>query len=147
MLPSGLFLTGMRNWTMQVEYGTRAYWIGLALLVVVVLVVLIKAFREWQEIHDVEEPDSPDDLLRSFREAHAMGDLDDDEFERVQRRLANAPASPLPTAESLDHAHPGEERPLSSPEQRHDCPGALAPQDNTGISAADSDRPGGRDGA
>ena len=41
----------------------------------------------WEEIHDVEEPDSPTDLLESFEEAHAAGELDDEEFERVRRRL------------------------------------------------------------
>jgi uncharacterized membrane protein len=64
------------------------YYVGLGLLVVLLVVALIKAYRVWEEIHDVEEPDSPADLLESFEEAHAAGELDDEEFERVRRRLA-----------------------------------------------------------
>ena len=36
----------------------------------------------WEDIHDVEEPDSPADLLATFEEAHAAGEMDDEEFER-----------------------------------------------------------------
>ena len=42
----------------------------------------------WGEIHDVEEPDSPTDLLASFQQAHAQGELDDAEFARVTEKLA-----------------------------------------------------------
>jgi len=68
------------------------YYVGLAILIVVLLLALAKAFREWQEIHDVEEPDSPADLLESFKEAHAAGELDDEEFERVRQRLSGKAA-------------------------------------------------------
>jgi uncharacterized membrane protein len=85
---------GLRSWLWRTNLGSRAYWIGLALLVVVLSLALYKAYREWQEIHDVEEPDTPDDLLRSFREAHAMGELDDEEMRRVEQRLSAGPAPP-----------------------------------------------------
>jgi hypothetical protein len=74
------------------------YYIGLALLVAVALVALYKAYRVWEEIHDVEEPDSPADLLQSFSQAHAAGELDDDEFDRVRRRLESDAASADPSA-------------------------------------------------
>jgi hypothetical protein len=63
------------------------YYLGLAILIVLLLVALVKAYQMWEEIHDVPEPDSPTDLLTSFEEAHAAGELDDLEFERVRRRL------------------------------------------------------------
>jgi hypothetical protein len=63
------------------------YYLGLAILVVLLVVALVKAYQMWEEIHDVPEPDSPTDLLASFEEAHAAGELDDLEFERVKRRL------------------------------------------------------------
>lgn len=71
---------------------TTHYFIGLAILVVLMLVALSQAYRMWEDIHDVEEPDSPADLLASFEEAHAAGELDDDELERVRRHLAAPPA-------------------------------------------------------
>jgi hypothetical protein len=64
------------------------YYLGLGILVVLMVVALVKAYRMWEELHDVEEPDSPTELLESFEEAHAAGELDDEEFERVRRRLA-----------------------------------------------------------
>ena len=67
------------------RWGDRAmgYYIGLAILVVLMLFAFVKAYRTWEEIHEVEDPDRPEDLLETFEEAHAAGELDDEEFERV----------------------------------------------------------------
>ena len=70
------------------DKSSQPTYIGLALLAVLLVAALIKAYRIWEEIHDVEEPDSPSDLLASFEEAHAAGELDDEELERVRKRLA-----------------------------------------------------------
>jgi hypothetical protein len=80
------------------------YYAGLTILTVLLVVALVKAYRMWEEIHDVEEPDSPTDLLETFEEAHAAGELDDEEFERVRRRLAHAPdqRADTPAATSAD---------------------------------------------
>jgi len=147
MLPSSLFLAGMRGWTLEIKYGTPAYWIGLGLLVVVLLVALIKGYREWQEIHDVEEPDSPDDLLRSFREAHALGELDDDEFQRIERRLSSSSPSGGPLAEVDGRECSRDQQRTSRLEHRHDGPSESSPQDKPGSAPADPDRPAGRDRA
>ncbi len=72
-----------------VATGTR-YYIGLAVLVVIMIGVLIYAYRTWEEINDVEDPDSPEDLLESFEQAHAEGEIDEHELERVRRLLASA---------------------------------------------------------
>jgi uncharacterized membrane protein len=78
------------------------YYVGLGLLAVLMVFALVKAYRVWEEIHDVEEPDSPADLLESFEEAHAAGELDDEEFERVRRQLTDparrGDGSPTPPA-------------------------------------------------
>jgi hypothetical protein len=66
-------------------------YIGLGLLTVLLVILLIKAYRVWEEIHDVEEPDSAEDLLASFERAHAEGELDDEELERVKARLRTSP--------------------------------------------------------
>jgi hypothetical protein len=68
------------------------YYLGLGILAVLMVVAVVKAYQMWEEIHEVDEPDSPTDLLESFEEAHAAGELDDEEFERVRRRLAGPPA-------------------------------------------------------
>jgi uncharacterized membrane protein len=72
------------------------YYVGLGVLVVLMLVAGIKAYRMWEELQDVAEPDSPADLLETFEEAHAAGELDDQEFERVRRRLASPAAGAVP---------------------------------------------------
>ena len=69
-------------------FRSASYYVGLAILLVLMVLALVQAYRMWEEIHDVEEPDSPTDLLEAFEEAHAAGELDDEEFERVRRRLA-----------------------------------------------------------
>jgi hypothetical protein len=66
------------------------YYVGLAVIVAIVVGALIAAYRTWEEIHDVEEPDSPAELLEAFRQAHAEGELDDQELDRVQTLLAGA---------------------------------------------------------
>jgi hypothetical protein len=78
----------------------RWYYLGLALLVIVMVAALIAAYRVWEEIHDVEEPDSPADLLASFEQARAVGDLDEQEFDRVRRCLEAAPRA------DDQHLHP-----------------------------------------
>ncbi len=67
-------------------------YIPLGLLTVLLAALLFKAVRVWGEIHDVEEPDSPSDLLASFQQAHAAGELDDAEFARVREQLRSASA-------------------------------------------------------
>lgn len=64
------------------------YYAGLAVVVGVTMFAIVVFYREWQEMHDVEEPDEPRDLLDSFVQAHANGELDADELERVRRLLS-----------------------------------------------------------
>jgi len=69
------------------------YYIGLVLLVIIMTALLVHAYRVWEELHDVEDPDSPSDLLDSFEQAHAEGDLDAQELDRVRRLLVDGHAS------------------------------------------------------
>ena len=57
----------------------------LVLFAVLLVVLLAKAVRIWQEIHDVEEPATPGELLASLEDAHAAGELDDDEIAQGAR--------------------------------------------------------------
>lgn len=68
------------------------YYVGLTILAVLLAVAVVKAYQMWEEIHDIEEPDSPTDLLEAFEEAHAAGELDDEELERVRHRLKGEPS-------------------------------------------------------
>ena len=80
----------------------RSYYIGLALLLVAVVYAVVKARGVWAEINEEIEPDQPQDLLRSFEEAHAAGEIDDQELARVKARLAGGPTEgqPPPVPES-----------------------------------------------
>jgi hypothetical protein len=69
------------------------YYVGLAVVVVILVVALLSFYRTWMEIHEDEEPDSPQDLLESFREAHAAGQIDARELERVQTLLTAGAAT------------------------------------------------------
>lgn len=70
----------------RVDTGT-IYYAGLAVVVVVVMIALVAFYRTWSEINEDEAPDTPADLLESFREAHAAGQIDDRELDRVQDLL------------------------------------------------------------
>ena len=96
-------------------------YIPLALLTVLLAALLWKAVRVWGEIHDVEEPDSPTDLLASFEQAHADGELDDAELARVRAQLGGGEPAVPPADDtasrrmiSLEGSHP--QPPAPSPD-------------------------------
>lgn len=63
------------------------YYLGLAALVVALIVGVVWAYRSWEEAHEELDPATPDELLDVFRKARLEGDLDEEEFARVSRRL------------------------------------------------------------
>jgi hypothetical protein len=77
-------------WAAGPVVSSTSYYIGLAVLIVIMIGVLIAAYRTWWEINDVEEPDSPADLLESFEQAHAEGELDKHELDRVRQLLSTS---------------------------------------------------------
>lgn len=99
--------------TAAISLGT-SYYVGLGLLSILVIVLLVYAYRVWEEIHEDVEPDSPADLLDSFEQAHAEGELDVEELDRVRRLLLNeenarggqvvAPGSKPPSAGTIADA-------------------------------------------
>lgn len=64
------------------------YYVGLAVVVAIVIGTLAAFFRIWMEIHEDEEPDTPEELLESFQEAHAAGEIDERELARVREVLS-----------------------------------------------------------
>jgi hypothetical protein len=94
------WLMEITGWAMMgplrsLKISPQSYYVGLALLIGLMVIALVKAYRVWEEIRDVEEPDSPADLLESFEQARAEGELNDEEMERVRQRLARS-AMPAP---------------------------------------------------
>lgn len=80
------------------QYGS-AYYAGLAVVAVVVLIAVVGFYRVWREVREEEEPDSPEEVLESFRRAHAAGEIDDRELERVTSVLRPGKAQPRPRPE------------------------------------------------
>lgn len=84
-------------------------YVQFTVLAVVMIIVFTYAYRVWEEVHDVEDPDSPSDLLDSFEQAHAEGELDAQELNRLRKLLLDgqgiegerAVASDPPRAPSL----------------------------------------------
>lgn len=64
-----------------------SYYVGLALLTTLVIVLLVYAYRVWAEIHEEIEPESPRELLNTFEEAYAAGEIDQEELSRVRNLL------------------------------------------------------------
>jgi len=63
------------------------YYGGLALLAAAMIWAAIVAHRSWEEANEDLDPATPDELLDVFEQARADGELDEDEFARVRRRL------------------------------------------------------------
>ncbi len=51
------------------------------------VVASLSAYRLWNETHEDLEPATTDELLAPFDGAHAAGELDDEEYERLRQQL------------------------------------------------------------
>src|SRR4051794_5339981 len=114
-----------------ISLGT-SYYIGLALLTILVFILLVYAYRVWAEIHEDIEPETPGDLLDTFKEAHAAGELDAEELSRVRQLLlqenVNRPGKNTPSRSSVNSATVEESpltgdtspKPPASDESHHD---------------------------
>jgi hypothetical protein len=60
------------------------------------------AHRAWSEAHEDVEPVSPGELLATFEQLRAAGEIDDQEFQRVRDRLGGQrePAAPQSEGDS-----------------------------------------------
>jgi hypothetical protein len=67
------------------------YNIGLVVVLIAVVVAAVLAYRVWSEVNEDIAPASTDELLQSFEEARAAGELDDEEYARVRQRLEQGP--------------------------------------------------------
>jgi uncharacterized membrane protein len=101
------------------------YYVGLAVVVVILVGALIAFYRTWTEIHEDEEPDSPQDLLKSFREAHAAGQIDDGELERVRDLLSGGDGQ---AAAARTQSRPSGPADAGERTAREDAPDAAQPR-------------------
>jgi hypothetical protein len=60
---------------------------------------VVAAYRAWREINEEAEPATPEELLASFDQARADGELDEDEYARVRSEIEKSagrrPSNPL----------------------------------------------------
>jgi hypothetical protein len=66
------------------------YNVGLAVVVVSAAIMALIAYRAWAEAHEDLDPVSNQDLLASFEQARADGELDEEEYDRVRKRIRDA---------------------------------------------------------
>jgi hypothetical protein len=69
----------------------RPTTLGAVLLGIMLVVAAVVGWWNWREAHEEEAVDTPEDLLASFEQAHAAGELDDDEIKRLRAKLIGDP--------------------------------------------------------
>jgi hypothetical protein len=72
------------------------WYIPLALFLVALLVGILKVRSLWEEIHEDEDPASERERLSELEEAHAAGELDEEELRRVRDLLSRSESSHAP---------------------------------------------------
>lgn len=63
------------------------YYVGLVALIGAMIWAGILAYSSWREAHEELDPASPAELLDAFERARAQGELNEEEFARVRRRI------------------------------------------------------------
>ena len=78
---------------------STAAWYNMGLVVVLVVLAIagVMAYRVWREVNEEIEPATPEELLASFAQARAEGELDDEEYDRVRRQIEKTASRPAPT--------------------------------------------------
>jgi uncharacterized membrane protein len=88
-----------------VVFGTisaRAWYnIGLAVVFLVLALACYWAYQMWMEVNEEVDPATADELMASFDQARAAGDLDDEEYAKVRKRIEQT-GSPGPRTGSPD---------------------------------------------
>lgn len=88
-----LFLSGDVDSGSGILFGAQANTpqptvIGGVVLVVALVIAVIVAWKNWEEAHEEVKSESPEEILSSLEDAHAAGEIDDQEMDRVRARLA-----------------------------------------------------------
>jgi hypothetical protein len=70
------------------------YNLGLVVLLVALACAGYWAYQVWHEVNEDEPPATAEELLASFEQARAAGELDDEEYARVRKRLEETGGRP-----------------------------------------------------
>jgi uncharacterized membrane protein len=73
------------------------YNIGLVVVLLTLAFASYWAYQVWHEVNEEEEPATTEELLASFEQARAAGELDDEEYARVRKRIEESATSPPQT--------------------------------------------------
>jgi uncharacterized membrane protein len=66
------------------------YNIGLAVVLLVLLLACYWAYEMWQEVNEEVDPATADELMASFDQARIAGELDEEEYAKVRKRIEEA---------------------------------------------------------
>jgi predicted negative regulator of RcsB-dependent stress response len=70
------------------------YNIGLVVVLFVLAVACYWAYQVWQEVHEDEAPASAEELLATFDSARDAGELDEEEYAKVRKRIEETGSAP-----------------------------------------------------
>ena len=76
---------GAATWSVILPLAVIAIGVGFA---------VVQALRYWREMHEDVEPVTAEELMASFEQARAEGDLDDEELARVKESIREIAARP-----------------------------------------------------
>ncbi len=84
-------------------------WYNVGLVVVLAALALtgVVAYRAWHEAHEEIEPASAEELLATFEQARAAGELDEEEYARVRRELLKSANGELGAPSPGQKGRPG----------------------------------------
>jgi uncharacterized membrane protein len=63
------------------------YNIGLVVMLLILVLACYWAYEMWMEVNEEVDPATADELMASFDQARAAGELDDEEYAKVRKRI------------------------------------------------------------
>jgi uncharacterized membrane protein len=83
------------------------YNIGLAVVLLVLALAFYWAYQMWKEVNEEVDPATTDELMASFDQARAAGELDDEEYAKIRKRIEQTgSAEPRTGIPNTDKARP-----------------------------------------
>jgi uncharacterized membrane protein len=87
------------------------YNIGLAVVLLSLAVAFYWAYQMWSEVNEEVDPATAEELMFSFDQARAAGELDDEEYAKVRKRIEQTgsagPRTDLPDSRKARPKPPG----------------------------------------
>jgi uncharacterized membrane protein len=90
------------------------YNIGLAVVLLVLVLACYWAYQMWIEVNEEVDPATANELMASFDQARAAGELDEEEYAKVRKRIEETGSAGTRTGSSdKGKARPGPPGPSS----------------------------------